>query len=77
MKKIGAHAWLKKNWYDQQFRYLWHVQGSLIKRKKMRRETASRYTVSQLLKGTYSCKKDRWHGIGSDNPEKCDQKDAW
>ena len=26
----------------------------------------------QWFKGTYVCKKGRWHGTGSDNPGKCD-----
>ena len=48
-----------------------------LRKKRTRRKAASRYTVSQWLKGTYRCKKYGCHGTGSGNPGKCDQKDAW
>ena len=42
--KKGPHAWFNTHWHDWQYRCLWHIQGSLPKRKGKGRKTASRYT---------------------------------
>ena len=32
--KKGAHASFKENWHNKQLRYLWHIQGPLLERKR-------------------------------------------